>query len=244
MKNVARRLEPELLDQLPADDPRAMHSRRDLQRINGFMANARPMAAMLRAGAAGRQPRTIVDVGCGDGQAMLRVARRLAPHWRDVHVILQDRQNIVSAATRDAFAALGWHAETVSADVFEFLDRAPATPIDAITANLFLHHFTDAQLTRLFASAARLAWQFVACEPRRAKFVVELSRLLWLVGCNDVSVHDAVTSARAGFMGRELSALWPQQTNNRAWQLHEQPAALFTHLFAARRAGTGAESTS
>ena len=46
--SLARRLEPELLDQLPADDPRAMRSRRDLTRINGFMANAGAMAAALR----------------------------------------------------------------------------------------------------------------------------------------------------------------------------------------------------
>jgi Methyltransferase domain len=237
MSLTTRRLEPELLDQLPADDPRAMRSRRDLTRINGFMANARAMAAALRTGAAvaGRQPRTIVDLGCGDGRAMLRVARRLAPHfWRDVTVILQDRQNIVSVATSEAFAALGWHAETVSADVFDFLDRAASTPIDAVTANLFLHHFTDEQLKRLFGSAAKLAWLFVACEPRRAKFVVELSRLLWLAGCNDVSVHDAVTSARAGFAGSELSALWPAAGAD-GWRLQERPAALFTHLFAARR---------
>ena len=236
--SLARRLEPELLDQLPADDPRAMRSRRDLKRINGLMANARAMAAALRAGAGavGRQPRTIVDLGSGDGQAMLRVARRLAPGWRSMTVILQDRQDIVSAATRQKFAALGWRAETVSADVFEFLDRS--TPIDAITANLFLHHFTAAQLTRLFASAAKLAPLFVACEPRRVKFVVETSRLLWLAGCNDVSVHDAVTSARAGFIGRELSALWPTPTEEAdGWHLQERPAALFTHLFAARRVG-------
>jgi hypothetical protein len=234
--SLTRRLEPELLDQLPADDPRAMRSRRDLTRINGFMANARAMAAALRAGAVGGRPRTIVDLGSGDGQAMLRVAGRLARHfWRDVTVILQDRQNIVSAATRDAFAALGWRAETVSADVFDFLDCARLSPVDAITANLFLHHFTDEQLTRLFTSAAKLAPLFVACEPRRAKFVIELSRLLWLVGCNDVSVHDAVTSARAGFLGRELSGLWPAPAGADGWQLQELPATLFTHLFAARR---------
>ncbi len=235
MSLKTRRLEPELLDQLPADDPRAMRSRRDLKRINGFMANARSIAAALRAGAGERQPRTIVDLGSGDGQAMLRVARQLAPRWREVTVILQDRQNIVSADTRNAFAALGWRAETVSADVFDFLDRARASSIDAVTANLFLHHFTDEQLARLFGSAAKLVPLFVACEPRRAKFVVELSRLLWLAGCNDVSVHDAVASARAGFAGRELSALWPAMATAGRWHLQERPAALFTHLFAARR---------
>jgi hypothetical protein len=235
MSLKTRRLEPELLDQLPADDPRAMRSRRDLKRINGFMANARSIAATLRAGAGKRQLHTIVDLGSGDGHAMLQVARRLAPHVsRDVTVILQDRQNIVSADTRDAFVALGWRAETVSADIFDFLDRAGTSPIDAITANLFLHHFTDEQLTRLFAGAAKLAPLFVACEPRRTKFVVEVSRLLWLAGCNDVSVHDAITSARAGFASRELSALWPSATVD-GWHLQERPAALFTHLFAAQR---------
>jgi hypothetical protein len=236
MKNLARRLEPELLDQLPADDPRAMRSRRDLERINAFMANARCMAATLRMLAGDAKPRTIIDLGSGDGQAMLRVARRLASHWRDVTVILQDRQDIVSAATHDAFAALGWRAETVSADVFDFLNGAQTRAIDAITANLFLHHFTDEQLRRLFDSAAKLTPLFVACEPRRSKFVVEISRLLWVVGCNDVSVHDAVASARAGFVDHELSALWPTRSNGGAWNVQECRAALFTHLFAARRA--------
>jgi hypothetical protein len=241
--SLPRLLQPELLDHLPADDPRAMRSRRDLRRINGLMANARAMAGALRVFAANREPHTILDLGSGDGAFMLRVARQLAPHWRKVTIILQDRQNIVSAATREGFAGLGWRAETVSVDVFEFLGRARSTPIDAITANLFLHHFTDDQLTRLFARAAELTSVFVACEPRRAKAVVELSRLLWLVGCNDVSVHDAVASARAGFAGRELSALWPGRAG--AWQMRERPAALFTHLFAAWRpsptpAGTAA----
>ena len=230
--NLPRRLEAELLDRLPADDPRAIRSRADLTRVNAWMNNARCMASALRQYADGRRPATIVDLGCGDGQFMLRVARRLSPYWRDVTVILQDRQDIVSAATREAFAALRWRAETVCADVFNFLDDARAANADVVTANLFLHHLADEQLTQLFARAARRAWLIVACEPRRTKFVVETSRMLWAVGCNDVTVHDAVASARAGFVGGELSALWPAVE---PWQLHERSANLFTHCFAARR---------
>jgi hypothetical protein len=227
--SLPRRLEPEWLDHLPAEDPRAMRSRRDLTRVNRFMGNAGRMAAAL-ARHAPSAPRTIVDLGSGDGQFMLQVARRLAPRWSDVTVVLLDQQNIVSQATRAGFAALRWRAEPTSADVFEFLAQARAT--DVVTANLFLHHFVDEQLTRLFAQVARMAALMVACEPRRSKLVVEASRLLWLAGCNDVSVHDAVVSARAGFSGRELSALWPRDAQ---WQLQEHAVGLFSHRFIARR---------
>src|SRR5215470_16157274 len=227
--SLPRRLEPEWLDHLPAEDPRAMRSRRDLTRVNRFMGNAGRMAAAL-ARHAPSAPRTIVDLGSGDGQFMLQVAQRLAPRWSDVTVVLLDQQNIVSQATRAGFAALGWRAEPTSADVFDFLARARAA--DVVTANLFLHHFADAELARLLAQVAGTAALMVACERRRSKLVVEASRLLWMVGCNDVSVHDAVVSARAGFSGHELSALWPRDPQ---WQLQEHTAGLFSHRFIARR---------
>ena len=228
--SLPRRLEPEWLDHLPADDPRAMRSRRDLTRVNSFMGNASRMADALLQHATGESPHTMVDLGSGDGQFMLQVAQRLAPRWRDVSVVLLDQQNIVSPTTRAGFAALGWRVEPTSADVFDFL--AQVHPVDVITANLFLHHFVDEQLTHLLAQIARATSLMVACEPRRSKFVVEASRLLWAVGCNDVSVHDAVVSARAGFNDKELSTLWPHDPQ---WQVHEQTAGLFSHRFIARR---------
>ena len=206
-----------------------MRSRRDLTRVNSFMGNASRMAKALLAHAPSA-PRTIVDLGSGDGQFMLAVARRLAPRWSDVIVVLLDQQNIVSQATRAGFAALGWRAEPTSADVFNFLAQGRAA--DIVTANLFLHHFADAELTRLLTQVAGATAMMVACEPRRSKLVVEASRLLWMVGCNDVSVHDAVVSARAGFSGRELSALWPRDPQ---WHLQEHAAGLFSHRFIARR---------
>ena len=206
-----------------------MRSRRDLTRVNSFMGNAGRMAKALLAHAPSA-PRTIADLGSGDGQFMLAVARRLAPRWSGVSVVLLDQQNIVSQATRAGFAALGWRAEPTSADVFNFLAQGRAA--DIVTANLFLHHFADAELTRLLTQVAGATAMMVACEPRRSKLVVEASRLLWMVGCNDVSVHDAVVSARAGFNGHELSALWPRDPQ---WHLQEHAAGLFSHRFIARR---------
>jgi len=73
--NLPRRLQPEWLDRLPADDPRAIRTRRDLLRINVCMLNVQIMSRALLRHAVGR-PRTIVDLGSGDGQFILRVARR------------------------------------------------------------------------------------------------------------------------------------------------------------------------
>lgn len=226
---LPRRVDPEWLDELPADDPRAMRSRRDLKRINGWMLQASIMTRLLLAHR-DAPPRRIVELGAGDGTFMLAVARRLAKRWPQVRLTFVDQQNIVTPGTRDAFRKLGWQPESVTADVFAFL--ADGEPADVIAANLFLHHFSDDALRRLFTGAAKLAPSFVACEPLRSPRALLGSRLLFAIGCNDVSRHDAVVSVRAGFRGSELSALWPRDRN---WHLLERTALPFTHCFAARR---------
>jgi hypothetical protein len=218
-----RALTPELLDNLPATDPRAIRSRRDLVLINGVM---RQPAIMARALKAFPPPRRLADLGGGDGHFLLTVARRLAKDWPGVRVLICDRQDIVTPETHMAFQALGWHCEVHTGDVLESLPRA-----DIVTANLFLHHLEDAGLTRLLATAARSADGFVACEPRRGRFPLAGARLVGLLGCNDVTRHDAVVSVQAGFAGRELSRHWQSQ----GWVLEERAAFPFTHVFRARR---------
>ena len=111
--------------------------------------------------------------------------------------------------------------------------RALVKGLNAIIANLFLHHFEDDTLARLFALAASRTTLLVACEPRRARLPLAGSHLLGVIGCNDVTRHDAVLSVRSGFIARELSALWPL---DRGWSLEERRAGPFSHLFVARLA--------
>ena len=229
-----RRVEPEWLDSLRPDDPRAIRSRRDLKRLNSWIMQGGIMSKLLLGNCSNNPPRSMLDLGAGDGTFMLRVAERLAPKWPDVSVILLDRQSIVSAETRRAFRTLGWRAEAVGADVFEYLERAGAPQVDVITANLFLHHFQHQQLERLLRLAMRRTQLLIACEPRRSKVALTGSQLLWAIGCNDVTRHDARVSVRAGFKGRELSTLWSERGG---WDLQEHRAMLFTHCLVARRFG-------
>ena len=82
-------LKSELLDELPPSDPRAIWSRRDLRRINACMAQgSHLMARLLRSSLGDRVPRTIVDLGGGDGTLLLQShAKRMAPHWKSVRAL-------------------------------------------------------------------------------------------------------------------------------------------------------------
>jgi len=228
----ARCVQPEWLDALDPDDPRASRSRRDLQRVNRVMGNAAILARALRK-ARLPGPRLIVELGAGDGTLLLRVLQRRALRWQGGTIIFVDRQSLVSTDTRAAFHALGWEVTTVEADVPTWLQHDATGSIDLMLANLFLHHFHAPQLRALLASAAARTDLFVACEPRRSYGAVTGSYLLGAIGCNDVSRHDAVLSVRAGFADRELSELWPASSRHR---LEEHAAGLFSHCFVAHRA--------
>ena len=150
--------------------------------------------------------RRVADLGGGDGSLMRGLAKK-----RNLEVINVDRIH--------------------GLEVFEFL-QSPGPALDAIVANLFLHHLGEADLRRLLSLAAARAPLFVACEPRRSRFALWGSYLVGLIGANDVTRHDSVVSVRAGFDRQELSAAWPAGPG---WTLLEEPAWPFSHLFVARR---------
>ena len=229
---MERRVDPELLDVLPVTDPRALGSRRDLERLNSWMRHDAILAHLLRENLDGCGLEQIVELGAGDGRFMLTVANRLARRWPGVAVRLLDRQNAMQPDTRIAFSALTWHAAPVVADVFQGLDQLLMEGCQVMVANLFLHHFTSSQLSRLLAAIAQRTCLFIALEPNRSWLALGLSRWLGLMGCNVVTQHDAPISVRAGFAGNELSRLWP---NPDQWCFQEASVGLFSHLFLAQR---------
>lgn len=235
---LARVLEPEALDHLEPDDPVAQRSRRDLRRVNAFMGARRILVrAMRRAGVDERSPPPrILEIGCGDGLLMLDVARSGDLAFPSAELTLLDRQPIVTAATIAAYAEAGWRAETRTADVFAWAaEPEAAARWDVVVANLFLHHFDAAGLRRLLAACARRADAVVACEPRRSRFALAASHLIFFLGANAVTRRDGVLSVRAGFVGSELGVAWPAASST--WQIDEYDDGLFTHCFCASRRG-------
>lgn len=228
-----RSLVPEILDGLPPDDARARRSRRDLARINALMFQAPIMASLMRKFLPD-PPGRILEIGAGDGTFMLKVARRVARGWPDVELTMLDRIGLVTPELAADFAALGWKLETITADVFDWAEKdvtgnAGGWPFDAITVNLFLHHFDDDGLLRLFSLLQGKAPLILATEPLRASLALTATRLLPAIGANDVTRHDAAQSVRAGFRGSELSDLWSAAGGI---PLEERRAGPFSHVFA------------
>ncbi len=228
---MPRLIMPEWLDTLPPSDPRARASRRDLRRINSIMGHAGFFGKELPRHFASRSPQNIVEIGSGDGEFLLTVARKLARRWPKLEVTIVDLQPAVTPDTLEAFQELGWIVDVVTADVFEWVSRCEA--VDIIIANLFLHHFHDEPLAGLFQQLSSRTRVFGACEPRRSAAALAASRSLALIGCNDVTRHDGPVSVQAGFSGVELSALWP---SSGGWQLDEAKHGFFSHGFVATRA--------
>jgi len=229
--DMLRTVTPELLDGLAPTDARALRSRRDLKLINALMMNNVLVARELRRAFKDKPPKLIVEIGAGDGAFMLQVAERL-PKWSALQALLIDRHNLLNPETAVGFRELGWRAQAVTIDVHAWLAQATRIVPDVIVANLFLHHFDTPVLTEIFRQVAQRTNLFIACEPRRSRVGLTGARMVRVIGCNDVTRHDAVASVHAGFVDKELSSMWPDPSG---WTLREEAYGLFSHCFVAMR---------
>lgn len=177
---------PEMIDELPPDDPEAVASRRDLRWINAMMGNTRwieRQVSMLPLACR----RGIVEPGAGDG----RLSRKMSGFGEVTAVELVPRPPDLDRRVR-------W----LQGDLLE-IGHGLAGGVMA--ANLFLHHFDEVGLARIGRIAERFdALAFV--EPLRTEIVLwRASLLLPLV--NRTTRHDMPASIRAGFVPGELPAL-------------------------------------
>jgi len=242
---MRRTVQPEMLDALGPDDPLALGSRRDLQRIHRVMGTRQILQRGLSTMFARHhktKPLRILEIGAGDGSLMLGVARALAPNGWGVELTLMDRQPLLASGTVESYGQVGWTAIEKVGDVVDWASNwvhtwegAPATGWDLILANLFLHHFETPQLALILRAIAATSGRFFACEPRRNRLAWAGSHMLGALGANRVTREDAVLSVHAGFNGAEITALWPK--SEVPWRLQEHGAGWFSHCFRAERGG-------
>jgi len=182
---MQRLVEPEILDRLPADDPEAVRSRRDLRWINFLMGNERWLARRIARLPSARKG--VWEIGAGEGRLLRRLATRhpgmsltgcdLAPRPAN----LPDR--------------IAWR----QGDVF---DQLPTASGGVLVANLFLHHFDDSSLARFGSSLANFDALCIN-EPHRSSLAMAQGRLL-LPFVGPVTRHDMLVSIHAGFRRGEL----------------------------------------
>ena len=177
------------------------------------------------------QPRSIVELGAGDGSLLLRLAAAVRPRWRDVKLTLLDRQPIVSSDTVESYRRYGWDVTTVCEDALIWARQPAHQYYDLTVATLFLHHFKDLELRELLRGVVSQSRAFIAIEPRRGMLAKVGSRLVGLLGTNSVTREDAVKSVDAGFTNEEITAAWP--STDKRWWTQEFLVLPFSHGFVA-----------
>jgi hypothetical protein len=247
MAVMPRLVAAETLDHLSEQDPAAVRSRQDLQRVHQLMGTRGIVSRALRSMTSLRGsdgPLRALELGAGDGSLMLRVARQLDDSFPPVQLSLMDRQPLVSASTLAAYRDAGWVATTCVMDVLQWAhanedrgaEKHTSPAWDLIVANLFMHHFEGPQLALLLQAIAAHSRCFLACEPRRSRLALAGSHLIGAIGANAVTREDAVLSVHAGFRGTDLATMWaalPADVGQ--WALREYAAGLFSHCFVAER---------
>jgi hypothetical protein len=197
----ARIVRPEILDHLPAEDPEAMRSRRDLRRINFLMGNERWIRRTMRRFSEAAS-RGIVELGAGDGALISQLAR-MFPNAPLTACDLAPRP-----------AALDEKVVWRDGDI---LSDGGVMDGGILVANLFLHHFEGDSLQRI----GKLCDGFdllVFSEPDRGFPPHALGFLMWPF-INRVTRHDMHVSIDAGFAAGELQQLL--QLDPKEWRFRE-----------------------
>jgi hypothetical protein len=189
---LQRRVQPEILDSLPADHPDALHNRRDLRFFNALMGNFRWFAHTLQAHL--RDGDRLIELGAGEGD-LGRYLQRALP------------QNGFSYTGLDLWPAPKPWPESWSWLSKDLITCPGYAQYNVILGNLILHQFEDdvlANLGRQWREHARL---IVFCEPARETLHLRQLPLARLAGINYVSRHDARVSIEGGFRERDLPRL-------------------------------------
>lgn len=210
-----RAIEPELLDSLPADDPDAAHSRRDLLVINKVMGNERWFRREFRRLLLPRQ--RVLELGAGNGEMG---AALFSAGFAIDGLDLLPRPAVWPAQTQ-------WHR----ADLRAF---GRYGEYSAVMANLVLHHLTAADLANLGMglSGARL---IIASEPARLRrSQVLCAAMAPLIGANRVTRHDARVSIAAGFLRDELPSALGLASAKWRWECDTSPLGAY-RMIAVRR---------
>ncbi|MDP4994763.1 MAG: hypothetical protein NWQ16_00915 [Akkermansiaceae bacterium] len=177
-----RKLTPELLDHLPPDSPGVARARCDLRRINFVMGNDRWILRHLP-----EKPTAITEIGAGEGLLLTSISRKHPG---------------ISLAAYDLAprpAALPTSINWIQADIFS---QPPPQQGGVLIANLFLHHFTDTQLSKLSEWMSGFE-TIITSEPFRARIPLLLAKAATPL-IHPITRHDMRVSIEAGFRPGEL----------------------------------------
>jgi trans-aconitate methyltransferase len=147
---------PELMDE-PSSRADLIACLHDLAQVNALLRGHRPTFKWLNQFAATRQQLIILDVGCGDGDALRKTAQWAKEKRIEARLIGLDLNPETVSIAKEA-TPQRYNIDFVAANVFDY---QPRQPVDLIVSSLFTHHLNDDEIVRFIGwmeSNARLGW--------------------------------------------------------------------------------------
>ena len=199
---MRRVVAPELLDEDRGTAREVALSLAELRIVNRFSGGASTTTALLRRACACKTPgeTSVLDIGSGSGDTILRAAGTLAREGIDIRATLLDRQ-----ATHLPPVTGPHLAGTVVADALSL--PFPDATFDFVTCSLFMHHLDPDQVAIFIRESLRVA--------RHAVVINDLSRsrkLLALISIvlpifSHMTRHDGIVSAKRAYTPDEVAEM-------------------------------------
>ena len=197
---------PEKMDDLGLDQKELALALSDIRRVNrllgGHAASLSGLKPYLRSA---QPPLTIVDLGCGDGAFLRVLARRCRTLGVKAELIgwdMNPKSLEMAGKASVSFPEIRFECRNVVD-----LPTLPANSL--LVCNLFLHHFSTPEITRLLGDWFN--------QKPRLVLINDLQRhplayyLFWLFGAifmkSAVARHDGAASIRRAFSKADLESL-------------------------------------
>lgn len=144
----------------------------------------------------------IVDIGCGSGDVLRRIANHLRQDGRSAELVGIDANAYTINYAREqsiSYPEISYHCLMIPSAEFD------AFEYDVLTATLFLHHFDNEDLLKVLNKEARKSKiGIVINDLNRSRIAYVLFWLLTLVVGNPMIRQDGLTSILRGFKKSDL----------------------------------------
>ncbi|MBS1824760.1 MAG: methyltransferase domain-containing protein [Acidobacteria bacterium] len=189
---AGRRIQPERLD--VASDEEAAANLGDLRRINRWLGGHSVLRGCLRRWYRRGDGFRMLDIGAASGDTA-GVVKKAFPGARVVSLDHMLRNLRLAPEPK------------LAADAFR-LPFAEGS-FDVVGCSLFLHHFEDEDVVRLLKEMGRVSRGHVLAIDLERRWLARqfLPATGWLLGWNEVTLHDGPVSVEAAFRAEELRRL-------------------------------------
>ena len=184
---MKRSFDPEIIDDpnLPEETLSLVY--RDLTRTHRFLGNIRALVLALRRNA--KPLRRVLDIGCGRGELLLEIRRKMGVEAIGVDV-----------RVADAFRP---GVPIIQADAV----RDPLPPCDVALAVCVAHHLADEHLVEMIQNVGRFSKRFVILDLVRHPLPLLLFRCFVAPFVHWINAADGVSSIRRSYTPVELESL-------------------------------------